>query len=175
MACPFQDCTHRLRADLLLLGKAIAPCETLLTIDDIVYLCTTVCPSQLGCSVCLFVCLLLVCITLHIKCLIKSGNWGGRPVLVYVSTFSTPSTFRLFRTQLGVGGPTKDELEDHLQRERIPFYNYLSHALFQMGRSFDTQFLFRNLLAESWGLSKSGRDIFGWLGSMLSCTVLNRC
>jgi hypothetical protein len=110
----------------------------------------------------------------HFFPLLLSGNWGGRPFIAYLATFSGPTTYKRLQSQLKRGGPSREELDEHLHHERIPFYNYLSNAIFHIGRSFDTQFLYRNMLAESRGLSKSGRDTFSKLGYMLSETTYRR-
>lgn len=71
-------------------------------------------------------------------------------------------------------GPTLQQWEDHIENEKINFYCFIGNRLFGLGRSFDLQMLFRNVVAEAKGLSKEGRIIFSKLGYFISDTTYRR-
>ena len=67
MAVVFNDYTICVRADLVAVGKAVALANTLLGIDELVYLCTSLCPALSGSFLAS-----LFCCTLHSRfCIIR--------------------------------------------------------------------------------------------------------
>jgi len=87
--------------------------------------------------------------------------------------FASNKVFLQFEKGYQRNNLTRDDLDDYLQRERIAFFNYLSNALHNLG-GFETQMLYRNLVAESRGLSKSGRHLLSRLGYLVPETTYQR-
>jgi hypothetical protein len=48
MAFAFQVFADSIRADLVAVGKSVSIADTLLGVDEIVYICTALCPSDSG-------------------------------------------------------------------------------------------------------------------------------
>ena len=102
------------------------------------------------------------------------GNWGGRPFLAFLALFSSPRVFSVFQKHVARRTVSCELTDDLLHKERLPFYNYLSNSLHQLGSYFETQIMFRNVLAESRGLSKRGRHLMSRLGFLLPETTYQR-
>jgi hypothetical protein len=104
----------------------------------------------------------------------RLGNWGGRPFLAYLAMFSCARVFKQFEKACKNASLDVIIVDELLYQERVNFYTYLSNALFQIGPYFETQILFRNMMAESRGLSKKGRHIMSRLGCLLPETTYQR-
>ena len=155
-----------IRTDLCSVGRVVLPVTTMLSVDELIYTCTLTCPSVLGSlSHLWFFCLLC-----------QLGNWGGRPfpaLFALFALFSCPRVFSVFQKHVTRRTVSCELIDDLLHKERL-LYNYLSNSLHQLGSYFETQIMFRNVLAESRGLSKSGRHLMSRLGFLLPETTYQR-
>ena len=88
--------------------------------------------------------------------------------------YSSASVFCKFERSSKGGTLTRDEVDSYLPSERIAFYSYLSNTLYHIGSSCDTQILYRNIVTEARGLSKSGRHLLARLGFIPETTYQRR-
>jgi len=100
------------------------------------------------------------------------GSPGGRLFQVFILAFGGKTSYRQGCTAWNQNNPSIWAVL--LAKEKLGFYNFVITSIFGMGRRADQQMTLRNVLAESTGLSKTGRILFSKLGCMLSERTFQR-
>ena len=103
---------------------------------------------------------------------VLTGTPGGRIFQFYLMVFAPRTTYD--RAKKAIKDKDDNLFNALLVSSKLPFYNFLLASLFNLNRSADKQLLLRNLLADSKGMSKTGRVLFSKLGLLLSERTFQR-